>query len=162
MVRNEAPNVVMTLDSGADGAILHCGATWSSTFHLHDGCPGRSYQKCRKQTASTAGLHPYRRDGGVCGAVRIGCGCDTPIDELWTIAQTRMGAFSWQPRTLRGAQGEGPEDSGSLERNSLAMDVRVCAVRAEDNETQEMEAMALNDKDSQEIAKRKPIQWREE
>ena len=42
------------------------------------------------------------------------------------------------------------------------MDVRVCAVRAEDNETQEMEAMALNDKDSQEIAKRKPIQWREE
>ncbi|CAK9080671.1 unnamed protein product [Durusdinium trenchii] len=157
MVRNEAPNVVMTLDSGADVSV-------APEQYYALGLPGHQRSTCMMDAQGgaikSAGnrrlrLQAYTRAGEMVEFVEqfaLGVGVTHPLMSFgrllkqgWVLSRDSQGLYvEHKEKDLK--------IPARLERNSLVMDVRVCAVRAEDNETQEMEAMASNDKDIQESA----------
>ena len=157
MVRNETPNVVMTLDSGADVSV-------APEQYYALGLPGHQRSICmmdaQGDAIKSAGnrrlrLQAYTRAGEMVEFVEqfaLGVGVTHPLMSFgrllkqgWVLSRDSQGLYVEHKE-------KGLMIPARLERNSLVMDVRVCAVRAEDNETQEMEAMAANDKDSQEVA----------
>ncbi|CAK9042426.1 unnamed protein product, partial [Durusdinium trenchii] len=144
MVRNEAPNVVMTLDSGADVSVA------PEQYHAL-GLPGRQRSICMMDAQGgaikSAGnrrlrLQAYTGAGEMVEFVEqfaMGVGVTHPL-----MSFGRLLKQGWVlPRDSQGLYVEHKEKDlkipARLERNSLVMDVRVCAVRAEDNETLEME-----------------------
>eukprot|EP00913_Durusdinium_trenchii_P014129 g13262.t1 len=157
MVREQTPNVVMTLDSGADVSV-------APEQYYALGLPGQQRSVCMMDAQGgaikSAGnrrlrLQAYTRAGEMVEFVEqfaLGVGVTHPLMSFgrllkqgWVLSRDSQGLYVEHKE-------KGLMIPARLERNSLVMDVRVCAVRAEDNEMQEMEAMVSNDRDSRENA----------
>ena len=155
MVKSVAPTVIMTLDSGADVSV-------APEEYYQMGQPGqqRSVQMVDAQgeAIKSAGnrrlrLQAHTRSGEMVEFVEqfaLGVGVTHPLLSFgrllrqgWVLSRDQQGLCLEHPEKKM-------QIPARLERNSLVMDVKVCAIRAEEDvdeeQKKEIEAMAANDR----------------
>ncbi|CAK9116129.1 unnamed protein product, partial [Durusdinium trenchii] len=155
MVKSVAPTVIMTLDSGADVSV-------APEEYNQMGQPGqqRSVQMVDAQgeAIKSAGnrrlrLQAHTRSGEMVEFVEqfaLGVGVTHPLLSFgrllrqgWVLSRDQQGLCLEHPEKKM-------QIPARLERNSLVMDVKVCAIRAEEDvdeeQKKEIEAMAANDR----------------
>ena len=155
MVKSVAPTVIMTLDSGADVPV-------APEEYYQMGQPGqqRSVQMVDAQgeAIKSAGnrrlrLQAHTRSGEMVEFVEqfaLGVGVTHPLLSFgrllrqgWVLSRDHQGLCLEHPEKKM-------QIPARLERNSLVMDVKVCAIRAEEDvdeeQKKEIEAMAANDR----------------
>ena len=137
MVRQEAPTIALTLDSGADVSV-------APEEYYAMGMPGTSRSVSMMDAQGGAikssgnrrlRLQAYTRDGELIEFVEqfaLGVGVSHPLlsfgrllKQGWVLSRDQDGLYVEHPERKM-------KIPARLERNSLVMDVRVCAVRADD------------------------------
>ena len=137
MVRQEAPTIALTLDSGADVSV-------APEEYYAMGMPGTSRSVSMMDAQGGAikssgnrrlRLQAYTRDGELIEFVEqfaLGVGVSHPLlsfgrllKQGWVLSRDQDGLYVEHPERKM-------KIPARLERNSLVMDVQVCAVRADD------------------------------
>ncbi|CAK9073386.1 unnamed protein product [Durusdinium trenchii] len=153
MIKNvvalEVPSVIMTIDSGADVSVAP-----ERFYNLGVPGAGKPIEMIDAQGAKICSkgnrrlrLQAQTRDGDVIEFIEqfaLGVGVTHPLLSVgrllkqgWGLSKDDHGLFLEHPeKTVK--------IPARLERNSLVMDVKICAVRAEGDEPDELQVMAVS------------------